>query len=185
MKKILTIVMAFVIITSANQAYAQDDKAFSFGFGFEGAPVVGDKGFKEGFSSQAGLSLRFAVKAGPGYVTFTPGASLVIPKKIDEDNLKIGTNIPLKLGYKYNFASKFFAMAEGGYSIYSFYTADLEDADIESISKSKHTTGGFTWAPSIGVDLGKLELAVRYESTILSKEKANASLAAFRIGFNF
>ncbi len=185
MKKILTMVLAFVAITSVKQLQAQSDKPFSFGFGFEGGPVVGDKDMKQSFGSQVGLSLRFSVKAGPGYVTFTPGGSLVIPKKIDED-VKLGTNIPLKLGYKYNFAGKFFAMAEGGYSIYSFYTASLEEeVDYENLRNSKYTTGGFTWAPTIGVDLGKLELALRYESTILKKEKSNASLAAFRIGFNF
>lgn len=186
MKKTLLLVLICIVTTSLNQLYAQNGKSFSFGFGLEGGAMVGDKNVKQAFSSQAGLSLRFAVKAGPGYVTFTPGASLVIPKKVDEENLKLGTNIPLKLGYKYNFASKFFVMAEAGYSIYSFYSADLDgEVDYESIRNSKTSTGGFTWAPSIGVDLGKLELALRYESTAFKKEDSKASLAALRIGFNF
>ncbi len=185
MKKILALEMAFAAITSATQLQAQSDKPFSFGFGFEGGPVVGDKGMKEGFGFQGGLNLRFSVKAGPGYITFTPGGMVVIPKKIDED-VKVGTSIPLKLGYKYNFASKFFVMAEGGYSIYSFYAASIdEETDYENIRSSKYSTGGFTWAPTIGVDLGKLELGLRYESTLLKKEKSTISLASLRVGFNF
>ncbi len=177
--------MALIFINIAHGLQAQDGKPFSFGFGFEGGPVLGDKAMKQGFSSQVGLSFRFSVKAGPGYVTFTPGGSLVIPKKIDED-LKLGTNIPLKLGYKFPVTSKLFVMAEGGYSIYSFYAAPLdEDVSYEDIRNSKHTASGFTWAPSIGADLGKLELALRYESTLLKKDDITASLLALRIGFNF
>lgn len=185
MKKILTLMLAFVTITFANQLQAQNGKPFSFGFGFEGGPVVGDKGMKQAFGSQAGLSLRFSIKAGPGYVTLTPGGSLVIPKKIVDD-VKLGTHIPIKLGYKYSFAGKFFVMAEGGYSHYTFYSASLEEeVNYEDIRNSKYSTGGFTWAPAVGVEFGKLELGLRYENTILKKEKSNVSLAALRVGFNF
>ncbi|MBX3238331.1 MAG: outer membrane beta-barrel protein [Chitinophagaceae bacterium] len=187
MKKILSFVIAFFALVSTNQLYAQKDgKQFSFGFGIEGGAMVGDENIKEAFSSQFGLSLRFSYKVGPGYVTFTPGGSLMLPKKVDEDNVKIGTNVPLKLGYKYIIAEKFFVMGEAGYSIYNFYSASMdEDVDIDDISKER--IGGFTYAPSIGANLGKFEVGVRYESTILKKNGVTVkpSLLALRLGFNF
>ena len=183
MKKV---VLLFVIALSTlyvTQGYAQKNgKVFSFGFGFEGGPVVGDANVKDVFSSEFGLSLRFAYKAGPGYVTFTPGALLVMPKSISEEDIKIGSHIPLKLGYKYIFAEKFFVMGEAGYASYTVYAADVT-SETDEIVKEKD--GGFTFAPSVGVNLGKFEAGIRYETTRLKDFDTRISLLGLRLGFNF
>jgi hypothetical protein len=177
-----------MIMTSSlfvSNLYAQKDgKPFSFGFGIEGGGILGDKNFKEVFSSEFGMSLRFSVKAGPGYATFTPGGMLVIPKSVDEDEVKVGTHVPLKLGYKYIIADKFFVMAEGGYSFYTIYTADSDAESVDDMTKERYS--GFTYAPSVGLNLGKFELGLRYETTILKKNvDVKPGLLALRIGFNF
>lgn len=183
MKKIIQLILLVIALHSFNQASAQTSgKRFSFGFGFEGGVVLSDADFKEAFSSEAGISLRFSVKAGPGYVTFSPGALVVIPKKISEDDLKVGTRFPLRIGYKYIFAGKFFVMGEAGYAAYTLYTANTED-EGENIIKEK--SGGFTYAPSVGVNLGKFEAGVRYETTVLKDSDAKSGILGLRLGFNF
>ncbi len=181
MKKIMLLLVIAVSTLYMSQVYAQKNgKPFSFGFGFEGGPLVGDANFKEVFSSEFGLSLRFSVKAGPGYATFSPGALLVMPKSVSEDDIKIGTHIPLRLGYKYIFAEKFFVMGEAGYAAYTVYSANNEDDDIR-----KDKTGGFTYAPSVGVNLGKFEAGIRYEATHLKDSDVKVGLLGLRLGFNF
>jgi len=187
MNKILCLVAFATFTLFAGKVYAQKEgKPFSFGFGIEAGPMVGDKAFKETFSSEIGMSLRFSVKAGPGYVTFTPGGSLVLPKSVSADaqEIKVGTHIPLKLGYKY-IINKFFVMAEGGYSMYNLYTVNEDSESIDDVEK--HHGGGFTYAPSVGANLGKFEVGVRYESTLLKMEGINykPSIVGFRVGFNF
>jgi hypothetical protein len=179
MKRIILLSALILSTLYASEVYAQKDgKPFSFGFGLEGGLITGDADFKEFFSSEFGLSLRFSVKAGPGYATFSPGALLVVPKSISEEDLKIGTHIPLRVGYKYIFAEKFFVMGEVGYAAYTLYAAG-EDEDIV-----KEKSGGFTYAPSVGVNLGKFEAGIRYEATAL-KDDVKVALLGLRLGFNF
>ena len=180
MKRIILLFALMLSTFYASEVYAQKDgKPFSFGFGLEGGPIIGNADFKEFFSSEFGLSLRFSVKAGPGYATFSPGALLVVPKSISEEDIKIGTHIPLRVGYKYIFAEKFFAMGEVGYAAYTLYSADSDSEDVQ-----KEKSGGFTYAPSVGVNLGKFEAGIRYEATAL-KDKVNVALLGLRLGFNF
>ena len=183
MKKVI---LRFAIALSTlyvGQAYAQKDgKPFSFGFGFEGGPIMENAGFKKAFSSEFGLSLRFSVKAGPGYATFSPGGLLVIPKSLSEDDIKVGSHVPLRLGYKYIFAGKFFVMGEAGYAAYTIYSTDPFSESDEII---KEKDGGFTFAPSAGVNLGKFEAGVRYESTRLKDFNTRVSILGLRLGFNF
>ncbi|MFT3749865.1 MAG: hypothetical protein QM768_16195 [Agriterribacter sp.] len=186
MKKILFVAFATTALFISRANAQKDDKPFSFGFGIEAGPLVGDKDFKHTFGGEFGLSLRFAVKAGPGYVTFTPGGMLVFPKSVNEDDeeIKIGTHVPLKLGYKY-IIGKFFVMGEAGYSRYVLYTVNQESENIDDIEKIKG--GGFTYAPSVGLNLGKFELGVRYESTLakFNGYASKPSLLGIRAGFNF
>lgn len=183
MKKVI---LPFAIALSTlcvSQVYAQKGgKAFSFGFGFEGGPVMGDTGFKDVFSSEFGLSLRFSVKAGPGYATFSPGSLLVMPKSLSEDDIKIGSHIPLRLGYKYIFAEKFFVMGEAGYAAYTIYSTDRFSESDEIVKKKD---GGFTFAPSAGVNLGKFEAGIRYEATRLKDFDTRVAVLGLRLGFNF
>lgn len=186
MKKIFFLAFATtaLFITKANAQ--KEGKPFSFGFGIEGGPLVGDKNFKTSFGSEFGMSIRFSVKAGPGYATFTPGAMLVFPKSVsaEDTEIKIGTHVPLKLGYKY-IIGKFFVMGEAGYSLYNLYTVNENSDNIDDLEKVKG--GGFTYAPSIGLNLGKFELGVRYESTMAKFDGVSVkpSLLGIRAGFNF
>ncbi|MFT3705896.1 MAG: hypothetical protein QM802_26255 [Agriterribacter sp.] len=187
MKKVCTLALIVISTLCITKAQAQKEgKQFSFGFALEGGPVIGDKGFKEVFGSEAGLSLRFSYKVGPGYITFSPGGALVLPKSVSEDDeeVKVGTHIPIKLGYKF-IIGKFFVMAEGGYSFYTFYTADENSTGLDDVAKERR--GGFTYAPSIGANLGKFEIGVRYQATMLKvdEETVKPSTVALRIGFNF
>ena len=183
MKKVILLFVIALSTLCVSQVYAQKDgKTFSFGFGFEGGPLVYDADIKDVFSSEFGLSLRFSYKAGPGYVTFTPGALLVMPKSVSEEDIKIGSHIPLKLGYKYIFAERFFVMGEAGYAAYTFYSADPFSESDEIV---KEKDGGFTFAPSVGVNLGKFEAGIRYETTRLKDFDTRISLLGLRLGFNF
>lgn len=183
MKKTILLFFLMVSMVYFGNAYAQRaSKPFSFGIGIEGGQFMGDANFKETFNAEAGLSLRFSVKAGPGFVTLSPGARLVIPKSISEEDIKLGSHIPLRIGYKYIFARKFFVMAEGGYSQYTFYSADVSNESDEII---KEKSGGFSYAPSVGVNLGSFEAGIRYESTNLKDLNTKISLLGLRLGFNF
>lgn len=186
MKKVLFVTIAITALFISKANAQREDKQFSFGFGVEGGPMLGDKNFKNDFSSEFGLSFRFSYKAGPGYATFTPGGLLVLPKKIGEnaDNVKVGTHVPLKVGYKF-IAGKFFAMAEAGYSFYNLYIVDENTENLNNVPKVKG--GGFTYAPSIGANLGVFEIGLRYESTLAKFEgtKITPSMLGLRLGFNF
>lgn len=83
MKKIVLLFTLMLSVAYFSNVYAQRaGKPFSFGIGIEGGKFLGDANFKETFNAEAGLSLRYSVKAGPGFVTLSPGARLVIPKSI-------------------------------------------------------------------------------------------------------
>lgn len=183
MKKLFLLSVMVLSSFCFSQVFAQkSSKLFSFGFGFEGGPVMGNAEFKESFSSEFGMSLRFSLKAGPGFATFSPGALLVIPKKVSEDDIKLGSRIPLRVGYKYIFAQNFFVMGEAGYAAYTFYSADT-GSETQEINKEK--SGGFTYAPSAGVNLGKFEAGIRYEVTTLRELDSKVSMLGLRVGFNF
>lgn len=85
-------------------------------------------------------------------------------------------------GDKYIFAGKFFVMGEAGYAAYTVYSAD---ASSESDEIVKEKAGGFTYAPSIGVNLGKFEAGIRYEATHLKDFDTRMGLLGLRLGFNF
>lgn len=185
MKKTLQISLFIASLIFTNQVYAQKSaKPFSFGLGLEGGTILSDNQFKASFSSELGLSMKFSVKAGPGFVTFSPGALLVVPKSISEEDVKLGTHIPLRLGYKYIFAGKLFVMAEAGYASYTLYTANpkIEEQDVNII---KEKAKGFTYAPSIGINLGKFEAGIRYDVTRLKEFDQSIGLLGARIGVNF
>lgn len=186
MKKVLFVTIAITALFISKANAQREDKQFSFGFGVEGGPLLGDKNFKHEFGAEAGLSLRFSYKVGPGYATFTPGGLLVFPKSVNADaaEVKIGTHVPLKLGYKY-IVGKFFVMGEAGYALYNLYTVNENSESINDVEKIKG--GGFTYAPSIGANLGVFEIGLRYESTLAKFEgtKITPSMLGLRLGFNF
>jgi hypothetical protein len=180
------ITLCFLILMGAgiNVQAQKQTKKFSFGFGLEGGILSGD--LKEIYSASGGLTLRASYKAGPGFATLTSGLIAYVPKAIesndpDEDiELKPGYQIPFKAGYKFIFAKHFFLMGELGYSSFTILTPD----EYDETKFNKEKQGGFTVAPSVGVNLGAFELGVKYEmiSGILD---SNLSTIGVRLGFNF
>ena len=176
MKKIASAFLVIAFLLVFNNAEAQKStKQFSLGIGLEAGLVTGDA--KETYNFSPGITVRGSYKAGPGYATLTTGAIVYIPKSIDGEDLKAGLRIPIKAGYKYIIKDPFFVMGEVGFSTFKNYFEDGE-GKLASISQS-----GFTYAPAVGIQTGKLELSLRYEATSL--KGATLSGAFLRLGFNF
>lgn len=185
MKRTIYALLLLLFIISGTTAHAQRedlDRKWTFGFGLEAAKPVGDKVMKEYYGGGGGITGRVSYHAGPGYVTLTTGALFFIPKDFDEENVEVGVQVPVKLGYKYVFAQHLFVQAEAGYSSFAI---GYEDEYGDPVTKSY---GGFTYAPTIGANFGVFEVGLRYESIMGIKsgdEKYSLNSAALRIGFNF
>ncbi len=176
MKKILQGLLIIIIISVGQTATA---KLWSIGLGLEGGLPNGD--ISNSYNFIAGLTARVQVHAGPGYVTFTTGGLAFTPKSISGVDTKAALQVPVKFGYKYVFLDHFFAMLELGYSNFTFYSVDSNNSLVSQ------KTGGFTYAPGIGVQAAKLEASIRYESFAVSVAgtNTNVSFIALRLGFNF
>lgn len=151
------------------------NKSFSFGLGLDAGVPTGDATTAYRFTG--GLSIRFSVHAGPGFATLGSGAMVWVPKSFQGKSTKASLQIPVLVGYKYVFAKPFFVMGEVGYSSFRVYY-DGGSAGVLSTSY-----GGFTYAPTIGVNLNVIELGLRYEATSLST--GTFSAVKFRLAFNF
>ncbi len=178
MKKIYSIIISLCLVSCVLPAMAQrQGKFFSVGFGMEGGIPVSD--IKNIYSGSFGMTLRFSLHAGPGYATLTSGGIIFFPKNLDNnsEDLKVGAQIPVKAGYKYTIVGPLFVMGELGYSSFRYYYDDGE-GNVAHTSK-----GGFTFAPSLGVQFGVTEFALRYESIRISD--GNISTVGLHLGFNF
>ncbi|HTQ26945.1 MAG TPA: hypothetical protein VMI35_02410, partial [Puia sp.] len=163
-------------LTLALPALSQKPAKFiSVGFGVEGGIPVGD--MNNTFEGGLGLTARFSIHAGPGFATLTAGGIPFVSQNVENNDLKTGVQIPVKAGYKYMILPHLFIMGELGYSDFkNFYEDQNNHVTVNSY-------GGFTYAPSVGVNLGVLEFAARYETVQLSGGKI--SYVGFRMGFNF
>ena len=163
-----------VLGTMAVQAQ-NESKVFSFGFGLEGGLPLGDA--KAAYKFAGGLTLRASYHAGPGFITLTSGALAYLPKSGNGEETKASLQIAVKLGYKYVCYKPFFVMAEAGFSSFKIYYAD----DNGNLASSN--SGGFTYAPTVGVNLNAFELGLRYEATSITG--GTVSTVGLRLGFNF
>ncbi len=68
-------------------------------------------------------------------------------------------------------------MGEMGYSSFKIYYKG-ENGDLASSN-----SGGFTYAPTVGVNFNAVELGIRYEGTSL--KGGTVSTIGLRLGFNF
>lgn len=177
MKNKISLVLSVVLLLGALNTKAQkDNKPWSFGFGIEGGIPVGDA--RTIYDFNFGATARFSYHVGDGWATFTTGSVFMAPKNLDQgNNLRVGVQIPFKVGYKYKLIGPLFVMGEVGYSAYQFYYQDSYENTVHS------NTGGFTYAPSVGITKGVFELTAKYESILVSG--GSISHANLRLGFNF
>jgi|SRR5450432_2181062 hypothetical protein len=169
-------VLICALLSVCGSAKAQKEtKVFSAGFGLEAGTPLGDA--KTAYHFTAGLSIRFSYHAGPGFITLSSGVFAYVPKSGEGKSTKASLQIPIKAGYKYVFYKPFFVMGEIGYSSFRVYYAGIDN------NLASNSTGGFTFAPSIGVSFDAFEVGIKYESTSLSG--GTLSTVGLRLGFNF
>lgn len=175
MRTMIISLMAVAFALNVTKVQAQKStKPFRLGMGLEAGTVIGK--FKNVYGFTPGLTLRGSYKTGPGAVTLTTGALVFLPKSLAGEDAKAALQIPVKAGYKMIFKDRFFVMGELGFSNFRQYFAGLDDK-LVSVSST-----GFTYAPSVGVQLGGVELGLRYEA--VSFTGGTLSSALFRFGFN-
>jgi hypothetical protein len=151
------------------------NKAFSFGLGLEGGLAGGSA--NSNYHSMGGLGIRFSYHVGPGFVTLGTGAFAWVPKSFEGKTTKASLQVPVLAGYKFIFARHLFVMGELGYSSFRVYY-NGGNGDVASTNY-----GGFTYAPSFGINFSALELGIRYQATSLSG--ATLSAVGLRLAFNF
>ncbi len=174
MKKTLIVFLmaSLCLVIKANAQ--KESKTFSAGFGLEGGLPLGDA--KTAYNFTGGITVRFAYHAGPGFVTLTSGVVLYGPKSDQGNATKASLQIPVKAGYKYVFYKPFFVMAELGYSSFKIYYDN-------GGTVASNSTGGFTYAPTVGVNFNVFEAGIKYEATSVSG--GTLSNISLRLGFNF
>lgn len=163
--------LVLVCITTNAQ---KENKLFSAGFGVEAGVPVGTANTAYKFT--AGLGIRFSYHAGPGFITLGSGVLAYVPKSGLGKSTKASLQIPVKVGYKYVFHKPFFAMCEIGYSSFKVYYGGTNGI-------ASNSTGGFTYAPAVGVNFDAVEIGIKYEGTSLG----TGAIAAIglRLAFNF
>jgi hypothetical protein len=176
MRKCTPILFSLVLVIAGYSVSAQrESKNWSLGFGVEAGVPVGD--FKDNYHFETGVTIRFEYKAGPGFLTFTSGVVGFDPKKVAGEKTKAALQIPFKAGYKYIFVKHLFVMGELGFSSFRYYYGGNNNNLLSS------ATGGFTYAPSIGVNFGVFDAALKYESIAISG--GAVSDIGIRLGLNF
>ena len=176
MKKVLNPFMTLIclMLVCFTATAQKEGKKFSGGFGLEAGLPVGTANTVYHFTG--GLSIRFSYHAGPGFITLSSGVFAYVPKSGLGRSTKASLQIPIKAGYKYVFYKPFFVMGEIGYSSFKVYYAGTNN--IASTS-----SGGFTYAPTIGVSFNVFELGIKYEATSITG--GALSEIGLRLGFNF
>ncbi len=171
---LIAILLVFTLSIQAQEKKEISGKKFKIGLGLEAALPVGIMG--DAYSYGGGLSLRLLYKITPEFgATFTTGGIAFVPKDIQNLNAdsKANLNIPFKVGGRYKFTNKFYAIMEAGITHSIVYYKDAND-DLAHISGNS-----FTYAPGIGVLLGGFDASLRYEGY------ENAGFIGLRLGFFF
>jgi hypothetical protein len=172
MKRTFTLMVLLSMATF--MANAQESfRKFRLGIGVEGN--IPGSGLKDAYSFGTGLTIRaqYNVTKEIG-ITLTSGAIVFIPKDISGSSAKAALDIPVKVGGKYMLGQHFYAMGELGISSVRIFYKDAEDKIQTSPANSS-----FTYAPGVGVQLGFLDIGLRYEAF------EDANFIGARVGINF
>lgn len=169
---ILTALFSLAVLIASAQEKTSFRK-FRIGIGLEGN--LPGANLKDAYSFGTGLTLRaqYNVTEQIG-ITLTSGAIAFIPKDISGSSAKAALDIPVKIGGKYLFSRYFYAMGELGISSIRVFYKDVND-------KIQHTpaSSSFTYAPGIGIQLGFVDIGLRYEAF------KDANFIGARVGINF
>lgn len=158
MKKLILI---FLIAGSGHFIFAQKPgKSESFGLGLEGgvSPNVGTTQY-----ANIGLTARFSLHAGPGYVYIGTGYMF--------SRVATDFQIPVRAGYKFIFSKQFFINEEFGYYF-------LKKSDY----LSQTTDNGLSIASSVGMQFGIFGVGLQYDAIV---NQNDFSTIGFFIGWNF
>ncbi|WP_316813703.1 outer membrane beta-barrel protein [Pedobacter heparinus] len=172
MKRTFTLIILLSVATFI--ANAQESfRKFRLGIGVEGN--LPGSGLKDAYSFGTGLTLRaqYNVTKEIG-ITLTSGAIAFIPKDIRGSSAKAALDIPVKVGGKYMITDNFYAIGEIGFSSLRVFYKDADDKIQRSPASSS-----FTYAPGVGIQLGFLDIGIRYEAF------ENANFIGARVGINF
>jgi hypothetical protein len=176
MKHCICILLTAILLIFSFTANSQKPgKSFSFGVGVEGSVPLGNSANL--YQYGGGVTVRFSIHAGPGFATIASGAEIFVPWQIGNIGTKVAAQIPIEAGYKFIFLRHFFVMGELGYSYFRYYS-EGNYSNLVIVN-----SGGFSYGPSAGVQLGSLELRIKYETIELNY--GNLNVLAFRLGFNF
>ncbi|RAI98653.1 hypothetical protein LX64_04638 [Chitinophaga skermanii] len=185
--KLLAIVVCCLALSIST--YAQRiGKKKSFGFGIEYSPIT-DNYLSHYYVAGVGASFSFRYKVGPGYITAGTGVKAFAPNEKEGMDPEVGVQIPLKAGYKYNITKHLFVMGEIGANFYT--TTYYDEYDYSDYEYST----GFIAAPSIGVQFGIFEAALRYDYFTMTdyhyenyreiETRKGVGVPTIHVGFNF
>ena len=170
---IISLFCFFLLVSTTIQAQ-KESKSFSAGFGLEAGLPMGN--INTAYHFTGGITVRLAYHVGPGFITLGSGLVGWAPKTGQGKSTKASLQIPVIAGYKYIFYKPFFVMGELGYSSFKVYS----DYNGSVVSNS---SGGLTYAPTIGVNFNAFEAGIKYEATAVSG--GTFSNVCLRLGFNF
>lgn len=160
---------------SAVQAQSLDeDQTWVVGLGLDGGVVNGD--FKSLYNWGVGLNLRVGYQAGPGFITFSTGGIVLPPNSQASSSLKLSILAPFKFGYKAVIADNFFISGEAGFAL-------LRSLVDDAYGIATTNQAGFVYSPGLGVQFGRVELGLHYQSTLFKGSSLNMPMA--RLGINF
>jgi len=115
----------------------------------------------DSYKTGIGLSAKALIGVGnQGQVSFSTGySSFKMKNSTDIYKAKISV-IPLLVGYRYHLSVVYIEPLLG----YGIYGTTTKTGSGGTETKVSHSEGGFTWALGGGVQLGNVDLGVRYQS---------------------
>jgi len=122
-----------------------------------GLPVGNFNSFKPGIGVSGKALLGFGERAQAGlYIGYS---AFKLEGSTSENKTKVST-IPILLAYRYKLPLIYLEPQLG----YGIYTTTVKTEVGNTSSKSTTSNGGFTWAVGGGIQVGSVDLGVRYQA---------------------